>query len=243
MTARRAPGAARGDAQWPARFRALAATVPALQAGLDRDAYAGAQLDALEPVIGFGPVDAPVCFFGRDPGREELRLRQPFVGDAGRLLRRGLLPSQERTDASDEDLLRAGERFFWLNIVPYKPRGNAVWPAAVRNAFRPLVLECLLARWQGDVVVTLGQHAFEWFAAGQRPEVRQAFQARWARVLEPDVAPVSVRLKSADAERVLRVYPLPHPSPANVIGRRAFPALLDANLRELGCQGSPAGSP
>jgi uracil-DNA glycosylase len=233
----------RGDQHLLARFRALAASLPALQAGLDRDAYADAKLDPLEPVIGFGPADAPVCFFGRDPGRKELSLRQPFVGDAGQLLRRGLLPPEQRADASNEELLRIGERFFWLNIVPYKPRGNAVWPARVRNAFRPLVLECLLARWQGEAVVTLGQHAFEWFAVGQGVEVREAFRARWRRVLKEGVAAVSVRLQSADRERVLRVYPLPHPSPANVIGRRAFPALLEACLRDLGCQGSPSGSP
>lgn len=243
MTRSRRPGATHGDQPLLARFRALAATLPALQAGLDREAYAAAQLDPLEPVIGLGPTDAPVCLFGRDPGRNELAMRQPFVGDAGKLLRRGLLPPEQRAHASDEDLLRAGERFFWLNIVPYKPRGNAVWPASVRNAFRPLVLRCLLARWQGDAVVTLGQHAFEWFAVGQSMEVRAQFRQRWARVLEAGVTPVSVRLVSDQAERVMCVYPLPHPSPANVVGRRAFPELLEATLRELGCQGSSGGSP
>lgn len=243
MTDRRASGETQGDPQLLARFRALAAMLPALQQGLDRDAYAAARLDPLEPVIGFGPRDAPVCFFGRDPGREELRLRQPFVGDAGRLLRRGLLAPPRRADADDDDLLRAGERFFWLNIVPYKPRGNAVWPASVRHAFRPLVLECLLARWRGDAVVTLGEHAFHWFALGQSAQVREQFRARWARVLEAGVAPVRVRLASAAGERVLGVYPLPHPSPANVVGRRVFPGLLEGCLRALGCQGSPGGSP
>lgn len=243
MRGKRRPGATRGDQPLLARFRALAATLPALQAGLDREAYAAAQLDPLEPVIGLGPADAPVCFFGRDPGRNELALRQPFVGDAGKLLRRGLLPPEQRAQASDADLLQAGERFFWLNIVPYKPRGNAVWPASVRNAFRPLVLQCLLERWHGDAVVTLGQHAFEWFAVGQSTEVRAQFRQRWARVLEGSVGPVSVQLASGAHERVLRVYPLPHPSPANVIGRRAFPGLLEGCLRELRCQGSPGGSP
>jgi uracil-DNA glycosylase len=215
-----------------ARFRALARTLAPLRDGLDREAYAGAGLDPLEPVIGLGPADAPLCFFGRDPGRNELLLRQPFVGDAGRLLRRGLLPPAGRGTASDDELLAAGAPFFWLNIVPYKPRGNAVWPASVRQAFRPLVLHCLLARWHGDVVVTLGQHAFEWFGVGQPPEVRRQLRERWARVLDAKAGTVQVRLEAEGHARVLRIHPLPHPSPANVIGRRAFPELLEACLAQ-----------
>ena len=221
------------DRAWLARFRALAASLPAVAQGLDRAAYEAAHLDPLEPVIGFGPANAPVCFFGRDPGREELRLRQPFVGDAGKLLRRGLLPREERASASDEDLLRAGEPFFWMNIVPYKPLGNAVWPAKVRHAFHPLVAQCLLARWHGNAVVTLGEHAFHWFAHGQPTQVREQFRARWARVLEAGVDPIVVQLAAGDRARHLPVFPLPHPSPANVIGRRAFPALLAACLEKL----------
>lgn len=229
----------KGDRLLLARLRTLAESLAPLQEGLDRAAYAEADLDPLEPVVGFGPADAPVCFFGRDPGREELRQRRPFVGDAGRLLRRGLLPPAERAHASDADLLRAGERFFWLNIVPYKPRGNAVWPARVRQAFRPLVLQVLLTRWNGEVVVTLGQHAFEWFALGQPAQVRQQFRERWARVLDPAADAQPVRVSLQEHERLLRVYPLPHPSPANVIGRRAFPALLDACLERI--RHPPAG--
>jgi uracil-DNA glycosylase len=233
MNARQRRSAREDDPALLARFRALARTLAPLRDGLDREAYAAAGLDPLEPVIGLGPADAPLCFFGRDPGRNELQLRQPFVGDAGRLLRRGLLPPTARDTASDDELLAAGAPFFWLNIVPYKPRGNALWPASVRQAFRPLVLHCLLARWQGDVVVTLGQHAFEWFAGGQPPGVRQQLRERWARVLDAKAGTVQVRLEAEGHARVLRIHPLPHPSPANVIGRRAFPDLLQACLAKL----------
>lgn len=217
-----------------ARFRALAATLDLPRNGLDEAAYTAAGGDPLEPLVGFGPRDAPACFFGRDPGMEELRLRQPFVGEAGRLLRRGLLAhaGDAPADGGLPELLRAGERFFWLNIVPYKPRGNDVWNARVRHAFRPLVLHCLLARWNGAAVVTLGEHAFRWFAHGQPREVRDAFDARWARVLEPGPG-VPVRLAADGRERLLQVHPLPHPSPRNVKGRAAFPALLQACLERL----------
>jgi uracil-DNA glycosylase len=217
-----------------ARFRALAATLDLPGHGLDEAAYASARVDPLQPLVGLGPRDAPLCFFGRDPGMEELRLRQPFVGEAGRLLRRGLLAhaGAEAADAALPELLRAGERFFWLNIVPYKPRGNDVWNARVRHAFRPLVLACLLERWDGAHVVTLGEHAFRWFAHGQPREVKEAFDARWARVLAPGPG-VTVRLAADGRERLLQVHPLPHPSPRNVKGRAAFPALLQACLRGL----------
>lgn len=215
----------------PARMRALAQSLPALRAGLDLAAYEKAGLDPLQPVLGLGPPDAPVCFFGRDPGTRELQLRAPFVGDAGLLLRRGL--PGVGADAGFEALLQAGAPYFWLNIVPYKPRGNDVWPAAVRHAFRPLVLACLLQAWRGRHVVTLGEHAFQWFAVGQPPAVRERFRQRWLRVLDPLAEPVAVVLASEGLTREFAVHPLPHPSPRNVKGRQAFPPLLAACLRRV----------
>lgn len=226
------------------RFQALAATLEPLREKLDHAAYARAGLDPTQPVVGLGPRDAPLCFFGRDPGTEELRLRQPFVGAAGRLLRSRLLAvaGVPPGDAGDEALLRAGAPFYWLNVVPYKPHANDPWPAPVRHAFRPLVLHCLLSRWDGQVVVALGEQAFDWFAVGQPAEVQQRWRARWARVLDPEAGPERVRLEAEGRQRVFEVYPLPHPSPRNVKGRQGFAALLDGCLqRVLGTPG--AGDP
>jgi uracil-DNA glycosylase family 4 len=228
----RAPVAA--DAEVLQRLRAVAAGLDLRAHGLDLAAYADCGRDPAEPLVGLGPAGAPVCFFGRDPGREELRLGEPFVGAAGKLLRQGLQRAAGVAESGDlAELLRAGAPFFWLNIVPYKPLGNDVWPARVRNAFRPAVLHALLARWQGEAVVALGQHAFEWFAVGQPAPVRAALQARWQQVLDPQARPVEVPLEAEGRSRVLRVQPLPHPSPRNVKGRQAFPALLDAALARL----------
>ena len=63
----------------------------ATRGGLDIDtaAYDAAGLAWTTPVIlGSGSLDARVGFFGRDPGRTEVALREPFVGRGGSLASR-----------------------------------------------------------------------------------------------------------------------------------------------------------
>jgi uracil-DNA glycosylase len=123
---------------------------------LNVDAYRAFQRDPPEPIIGLGPSEARLCFMGRDPGREEVRLAQPFVGAAGQLLRAGLHEHlHPGRPYSIEAGLAAGADMFWMNTVPYKPAGNKAWSAKVRATFQPAMAR-VLAGWRGADVVTLG---------------------------------------------------------------------------------------
>jgi uracil-DNA glycosylase len=212
-----------------AALRRLAATLDQL----DVDAYQACGRDPMEPIIGLGPVDAPLCFMGRDPGREEVRLAQPFVGEAGQLLRAGLHAQlHPREPYTFEAGLAAGCGMFWMNTVPYKPIGNKAWSAGVRTAFQTLMAR-VLAGWQGDNVLTLGNEAFAWFALGQSREVRDQLRAFWASGDERYRRNVAVTLDLAGNSRTLRLHPLPHSSRANAVWCARFPGLLRDRLRTL----------
>ena len=58
--------------------------------GIDIEAYRHFDKDPCEPIIGLGPRDAPVGFFGRDPGRQEVKWGEPFIGSGGQKVREGL---------------------------------------------------------------------------------------------------------------------------------------------------------
>ncbi|VCU70448.1 Uracil DNA glycosylase superfamily protein [Pigmentiphaga humi] len=199
----------------------------------DRAAYAAAGRDPLVPILGLGPADAPLCFFGRDPGAEEVRHGEPFVGSSGQLLRAALhahlFPGEDYTfDAG----LRAGRRCFWISTVPFKPLGNKAWPASVRQRFHPLIARILSCSWQGTHIITLGNEAFEWFGIGLEDQAREAFKAFWRRD-DKYTASFSLTLRGPCAARVLHLHPLPHPSPANARWRPHFPRLLQARLDAL----------
>ncbi|RZS81471.1 uracil-DNA glycosylase family 4 [Pigmentiphaga kullae] len=217
------------DAEQLAAFRRLAA-------GLDRidgEAYAAAGRDPLVPILGLGPADAPLCFFGRDPGADEVRHGQPFVGSSGQLLRaelhRHLAPD---VPYSFDEGLRVGAGCFWISTVPYKPLHNKAWSPAVRQRFQPLIQHILSAQWRGGDVVTLGNEAFEWFSIGLAGEELAAVREFWRREDKYESS-VAVPLRAQGRERVLRLHPLPHPSPANARWRPHFPRLLKARLDAL----------
>ena len=211
-------------------FRELAAHTD----GIDEAVYRAFDKDPLEPIIGLGPADAPVAFFGRDPGREEVRHGEPFVGSGGQLVRRVLFRHLHGSEAMDFEASRAvGAGFFWINTVPYKPVGNRAWSMAVKRRFQPLVRQLLLDNWQGRDVVTLGREAFLWFGLDQPREVRQQLESFWRRD-DRFSACLDIELAGADgAVRGLRLHPLPHPSPRNMIWFKRFPALLEARLEQL----------
>lgn len=217
------------DATLAAQFARLAATLD----GIDVAAYRECGRDPLQPVIGLGPADAPLCIMGRDPGRKEVRLAQPFVGGAGQLLRAGLHahlhPGEPYTFEAG---LAAGAGMFWINTAPYKPLGNKPWSKAVQNRFQPLVAR-VLRDWRGQDVLTLGNEAFAWFALGQSTAVRERLQAFWATGDTRYEHSLEVTLELAGRQRSLRLHPLPHPSPANAVWCRRFPALLQRRLAAL----------
>jgi uracil-DNA glycosylase len=200
---------------------------------LDRAAYEACGRDPLAPIIGLGPDRAPLCIMGRDPGREEVRLAQPFVGEAGQLLRAGLHahlhPGMPYTFEAG---LAAGAGMFWMNTVPYKPIGNQAWRAGVRAQFQPLMAR-VLNRWRGVDVIPLGNEAFTWFALAQFRSVRDELRAFWDLGDARYRRSVEVTLELAGEQRRLRLHPLPHPSRANAVWCARFPGLLQERLRVL----------
>lgn len=202
--------------------------------GIDEPVYHQFDKDPLEPIIGLGPARARIGFFGRDPGREEVRHGQPFIGAGGQLVRRSLyrhLYGQELPDFAASQAV--GEAFFWMNTVPYKPVGNKAWSMKVKRRFQPLMLDVMLAHWQGRQIITLGREAFLWFGMGMAREQRQRLEAFWQ-----DEQRFEKTLDVALADRQGREYrfdlhPLPHPSPLNARWYKHFPALLAGRLQAL----------
>lgn len=212
-----------------AQLRRLAATLDQL----DVATYRACGRDPLQPLVGLGPADAPLCIMGRDPGREEVRLAQPFVGEAGQLLRAGLHaqlhPGQPYTFEAG---LAAGAGLFWMNTVPYKPLGNKAWSAGVQAMFQPAMAR-VLGHWHGVDVLTLGTQAFTWFAIGQSKAVRERLRAFWNGGDARYEGSVAVTLDLAGEKRAMRLHPLPHPSRANAAWCARFPGLLAARLEVL----------
>ncbi len=212
-------------------FRELASVTD----GIDVEVYERYGKDPLDPVVGHGPANARVGFFGRDPGRDEVQHGEPFIGAGGQHVRRALYRRLHGgASLPDFETSRAvGQPFFWANTVPYKPVGNKAWSTKVKQRFHAPMTQLLIDDWQGDRLVTLGREAFLWFGLLQPRETREALDAFWARE-DRFTTSVAVRLQSpSGAARELQLYPLPHPSPLNATWYARFPALLDARLAQL----------
>lgn len=185
--------------------------------GIDVECYRRHGRDAAEPLLGLGDADAKWCFFGRDPGEQEVRLHRPFVGGSGQRIRAVMA----EFGLSDHDI-------FWMNTVPFKPVGNHPWPTDVRRRCQPALLQ-LLAFWRGTSVITFGEAAFKWFGLGGA-QVRRDIELFWKRPDKYD-SQLAISLELAGGKRQFTLFPVPHPSGANAIWSRAFPDLLRARLR------------
>lgn len=213
-----------------ARFREAAATLE----GIDLAVYEADGRDPLEPIIGLGPVDAPVAIFGRDPGREEIRHGLPFIGAGGQLLRRGLYYHRYGADMPGFDAsVEVGTHFFWANTVPYKPLGNKAWSMKAKRCFQPLVAELLVDGWRGRHVITLGREAFMWFGINQTKAIRDALEAFWQRGDRFEASHETALSDGSGRSRALTLHPLPHPSPLNATWYKHFPDLLARRLSAL----------
>jgi uracil-DNA glycosylase len=212
------------------RFRALGCEL----AARDVDVYTLAGRDPDEPILGLGPRTSPIALFGRDPGRHEVIRGTPFVGAGGLKLRSGLYRAAHggASPPDAEAAIAAGNSYFWVNTVPYKPVENKAWPPAVVRSFAPLVAELLLTAWDGVDVIPLGDGALRWFGGFDRA-TKAAIDAFAARDDKFSVF-LEVDLRVAGFARRLRLHPLPHPSPLNATWSSRFPGLLDARLRSLG---------
>lgn len=211
-------------------LRKLAAQLP----GVDEAAYAAFDRDPLEPVIGQGLPDTRIAFFGRDPGRDEIQHQMPFIGAGGQKVRTTLYQHLYGEPLPDFDAsVAVGRLFFWANTVPYKPIGNKAWSMKVKKQFQPLMADLLLHGWHGREVITLGREAFLWFAINQEKAVKQQLEAFWERD-DRFTRHIEVELTGADgASRLLRIHPLPHPSPLNATWYKRFPELLRKRLVQL----------
>lgn len=209
-----------GDVEALSELRSIASRLQ----GIDVDCYRRHERDPLEPVLGLGDANARWCFFGRDPGEEEVRLQRPFVGDAGRKIR----ATMREVGISEEDV-------FWMNTVPYKPVGNKPWSMSARRRCQPHLLH-LLARWKGTRVIAFGEAAFSWFGLGRRAVCTEMAQF-WARE-DKYLAEFDVALDLGGAKRMLTLCPVPHPSGANARWAKAFPELLRRRLAPFGGGGA-----
>jgi len=184
--------------------------------GIDLDCYGRHGRDPHEPVLGLGRADAPWCFFGRDPGEQEVRLQRPFVGGAGQKIRAVMA----EVGLGEEDV-------YWMNTVPFKPVGNKPWSMDVRRRCRPPLLE-LLAGWRGAPVIAFGEAAFKWFGMGSA-EGRSIVDRFWRRQ-DKFEARCPIELALGGEVRRFVLLPVPHPSGANAVWAGRFAGLLRGRL-------------
>jgi uracil-DNA glycosylase len=206
---------------------------------IDEPVYRRAGRDPKDPILFAGSLDAPVCFVGRDLGKDEVAAGQPLIGAAGRLVRLGVLAAWgHQTDLepqpkSGPPLQEALEYVLLTNTVPYKPPGNKAYAESVRRRFRPVVERLLGEHWRGNLLITLGTEAFQWFepyadtddfAKRGKADARfqSSFQCRLPCHHSPD-----------GNTRTITLLPLPHPSPLNRRWYDRFPAMLADRLAEI----------
>ena len=218
----------------PTELRQALRDLAAHTDGIDLPVYQAFERDPQEPIIGLGEADAAICFFGRDPGREEVRHGEPFIGSGGQIVRGVLYRHLHGDEMPDfEAGLALGRHYFWINTVPYKPVGNKAWSMAVKRRFHPLMRQLLVDNWRGRHIITLGREAFLWFGIDQPRETRQRLQDFWQRE-DRFTASVDVELRDEQGQaRTFTLHPLPHPSPLNQTWFKRFPDLLEARLRQL----------
>ncbi len=203
---------------------------------IDIPVYKSANLEPTKPILYAGNLSSPLCFFGRDLGRDEVHARQPLIGAAGTMVREGFYyavyqqKAPTRKDLDDTIL----ERVLLTNTVPYKPPGNKAYLTKVKQRFRPFMEQLFVMHWQGNQVITLGTEAFKWFAPyGEKGEVDDFFRRsdRFENLL-------AVNLTATDNlgiihTKTIKLLPLPHPSPLNQKYYSAFPKMLQKRLAQV----------
>ncbi len=110
--------------------------------------------DGRKMVPGYGPLDSPLMVIGEAPGEQEEKQGRPFVGPAGKLLRKIFL---------DADLL--WECCYVTNVVPWRPPGNRTpYPFEVQLSQNRLAEEMSLA--DPVVIVAAGDVAWRCITRG-----------------------------------------------------------------------------
>ena len=204
---------------------------------IDTPVYQEANLEPTQPVLYAGNLQSPLCFFGRDLGKDEVHARQPLIGAAGTLVRKGFYyaihqqKAPQRKDLDDTII----ERVLLTNTVPYKPPGNKAYLIKVKKRFRPFLEQLLVFHWQGDQVITLGTEAFKWFAPyGVKGELDDFFKQTETRYESSiDVNLTATNDSGMSHTKTITLLPLPHPSPLNKQYYAAFPNMLQKRLAQV----------
>ena len=203
---------------------------------IDINVYQEANLEPTYPILYAGNLQSPLCFFGRDLGKDEVHARQPLIGASGTMVREGFYYAIHQKKApSRKDLDNTTcDRLLLTNTVPYKPPGNKAYLVKVKKRFRPFIEQLLMFHWQGNQIITLGTEAFKWFIPyGAKGEVEDFYKSRdrFERKLR-------VNLSATDDlgmthQKVITLLPLPHPSPLNQKYYAAFPRMLQTRLAQV----------
>jgi uracil-DNA glycosylase len=206
---------------------------------IDIPAYERCKKDPFQPILYAGSLDSPVCIFGRDLGKDEVKLGQPLIGAGGKLVRQGLLrawPTQGTDEAvSPGELQKEPRHALLTNTVPYKPPGNKAYSDPVKQRFRPFILQLLTRFWSGRHIISLGTESFHWFELyGDLQEFRSRgrSEARFDSAF-PCRLPILGREHSHSQDKLISVLPLPHPSPLNRRWLGKFPSMLALRLSEV----------
>jgi len=202
---------------------------------VDRPVYERVDKDPTMPVLFAGSLDAPVCVFGRDLGKDEVAAGEPLVGAAGRMVRAGLYQVRhgeppKKTDRRIDDALKDA---ILTNTVPYKPPGNKAYAESVKERFRPFIAELLVCHWKGARVISLGNEAFQWFNRYADPAEAAALWAREDRYEAELTCELTVTVQGKPRTKAISLCPLPHPSPLNARWYGLFPQLLAQRLAAI----------
>jgi uracil-DNA glycosylase len=203
---------------------------------VDTPVYEQAGKDPSRPILYAGSLDAPICVFARDLGKDEVAAGQPLIGAGGRLVRAGVYEARNGAapPKSDKTLESVLDHVLLTNTVPFKPPGNKAYTTAVKERFRPFLAELLGAHWKGNRVITLGTEAFQWFAPYADAA---AFETFWESEDRYE-SQIDCVLTTGSIRKPLKIMPLPHPSPLNQRWYKRFPELLARRLASLARPGA-----
>ena len=203
---------------------------------LDVPVYKAANLEPTQPILYAGNLRSPLCFFGRDLGKDEVMARQPLIGASGTMVRKGFYYSiyQQKAPTRKDLDTTIIDRVLLSNTVPYKPPGNKAYLVKVKKRFRPFLERLFVFHWQGNQFITLGTEAFKWFASyGGKGELDSFFKTS-----DRYENKITVNLTATDDSgmthtKAITLLPLPHPSPLNQKYYAAFPGMLQKRLAQV----------
>ena len=203
---------------------------------LDVPVYKAANLEPTQPILYAGNLQSPLCFFGRDLGKDEVMARQPLIGASGTMVRKGFYYSiyQQKAPTRKDLDTTIIDRVLLSNTVPYKPPGNKAYLVKVKKRFRPFLERLFVFHWQGNQFITLGTEAFKWFASyGGKGELDSFFKTS-----DRYENKITVNLTATDDSgmthtKAITLLPLPHPSPLNQKYYAAFPGMLQKRLAQV----------